>query len=139
LQAVDPIGYLSSDMQKGKKHSGWALIDLLDRAKPVNRFEVSSKEGGIDIIVVDKVARQPIVNGSRIKILTGRYENQSRLTKVVEGTGWHHADELHSSLFYCVVDVSAISEFSLLLRTVTPIHRLLADLSQMQMIMDLGL
>ena len=105
----------------------------------MNRFEVSSKEGGIDVIVVDNVAKQPIVNDSKIKILTGRYENQSRLTTVVEGTGRHLADDLPFPRFNCMVAASALSEYSLLLRTVTPIHMLLADLSQMQMMMDLGL
>jgi hypothetical protein len=138
LQDVDPIGYLSSDKQMNKDF-GWALIDLLDRAKLVNRFEVSNKEGGIDIIVVDKVARQPIVNDSKIKILTGRYENQSRLTTVVEGTGRRIVRDSPFPLFYCRIGASALSEFSLLLRTVNPIYRLLAYLSQMQMIMDLGL
>ncbi|KAH8747782.1 hypothetical protein F5882DRAFT_422372 [Hyaloscypha sp. PMI_1271] len=109
LQDVDPIGYLSSDIQKGKKNSGWALIDLLDRAKSVNRFEVSSKEGGIDVIVVDNVAKQPIVNDSKIKILTGRYENQSRLTTVVEGTGRHLADDLPFPRFNCMVAASALN------------------------------
>jgi hypothetical protein len=126
-------------MQKGEKNSRYALINLLDHAKPVNRFEVSSKEGGINVIVVDKVAKQPIVNGSKIKILTGRYENQSRLIMVVEGIGRHLADDLSFPLFEYMVAASALSEYSLLLRTITPIHILLANLSQMQMIMDLGL
>jgi hypothetical protein len=37
--------------------------------------------------VVDKVAKRPrvILNGSKVKLLTGRYESQSRVTKVLEG------------------------------------------------------